>query len=367
MPAKPPPNATPRGRRAPARRSRLLPALGAAVLLLLAAGHTAGWAWLCGQLEAGLSRWAAERRAEGWEVAHGEPRHAGWPLRVAVELPGVVLRQPGLGWRAEQVRLELVGPGLDRLRIAATGAQGLELAGQPVPMAAEGLQAELPIGPDAQGAGGLPREAALRAAMLRLDLPAGPLRLEGLRLDLASRAGAGAGEPLAVLDGLATRVVLPPEMAAAPGIAVLGPVLEALRLDLAVTGPWPGAAGQPATRAARWRDAGGAVELRGLALRWGEAEAKGSAVLALDEALQPAGAGTLRLAGAPAVLRAAQTAGMVGRREAAAAQLLLAMMQRTPPEGGPPQLEVPVVLEQRALSLGGLPLLRLPSWRWPPG
>jgi hypothetical protein len=161
------------------------------------------------------------------------------------------------------------------------------------------------------------------------------------------------------------QVVLPPGLAGQRGLSLLGPSLEGLRLDLALTGPWPGPAGTPALRAARWRDAGGTLELRTLALAWGAATATASATLALDATLQPAGAGTLRLAGAPAVLEAAQAAGLVGRRDAAAAGMLLAMMQRTPPEGGPPRLEVPVVLERRALSLAGLTLLRLPPWRWP--
>ena len=210
-------------------------------------------------------------------------------------------------------------------------------------------------------------DVALRADRLGLYLPAGPVALAALRLDLASGDGLRPGDPLAALHGVAASLTLPPALAALPGLAVLGPRLDRLSLDMAVSGPWPGLAGGPAARAARWRDGGGTLELRGLAFDWGAASASAAATFALDAALQPAGAGTLRLAGGAAVLEAAREAGMIGRREVATAQMLLPMMQRVPPEGGPPRLEVPLVLEQRTLVLAGLTLLRLPGLAWPIG
>ncbi len=346
-------------------RRRRWPLVLALLLGVVVAGHAAGWWFLAGQLEAGVALWASQRRAEGWQVAHGPPMRGGWPLAVTLTLPEVALRRDGAGWQAERVRLHLLGPGFDRLRLEGEGRQALVVNGTPMPMAADQLVAVLPIGPDAQGPGGLPREAALRAERLRLDLPAGPVELGPTRLDLTTRPAPRRDESLALLQGATDRLTLPPAVAAIPGLAVLGPSLQRLSLDLALTGPWPGTAGLPAARAARWRDAGGTLEVRSLALDWGAASASASATLALDEALQPAGAGTVRLAGGTAVLQAAQAAGMLGRREATAAQFMLTMMQRTPPEGGPPRLEVPVVLEGRTLALAGLTLMRLPPWRWP--
>ncbi|MFX4601175.1 hypothetical protein ABTB19_21130, partial [Acinetobacter baumannii] len=85
-----------------------------------------------------------------------------------------------------------------------------------------GLAAELPVGPDALGLAGLPRDAVLQAERLRLDLPgpgleSGLVELGPLRLDLAMGNGAGVGDVLAVLRGTAARLVLPPALAAAPG------------------------------------------------------------------------------------------------------------------------------------------------------
>lgn len=367
MQAKPLPNITdPAGTRPRRRRLPRLAAVAVAVVTL-ATTHAAAWIWLTGELRDGVAAWAALRRAEGWQVGHGPPARGGWPFAVALTVPDVALRRAGTGWQAETVALTLAWPGLDRLRVAPAGRQALELDGTVMPMAAEGLVADLPLGRDALGIAGLPRDAALRAERLSLDLPAGPVALAALRLDLASSDGLRPGDPLAALRGMAASLTLPPALAALPGLAVLGPRLDRLSLDVAVSGPWPGLSGSPSARAARWRDGGGTLELRGLAFGWGAANASATATFALDAVLQPAGAGTLRLAGGAAVLEAAREAGMIGRREVATAQMLLAMMQRVPPEGGPPRLEVPLVLEQRTLVLAGLTLLRLPGLAWPTG
>jgi hypothetical protein len=360
MPAKPSPPATTR----PPRRRRW-PFVALALVLLLGGLHAALWAWATARLEEGAAAWAGLRRAEGWQVAHGPATRGGWPLSARLTLDGVALRRDGIGWQAEHLTLDLSPGSPDRLRLGAGGRQALLAGDQAVPMLAEGMVADLPLGPRGIGIAGLPRDAALRAERLRLDLPAGPLELAALRLDLASGDGAGPGDPLVVLRGSVARVALPPGLAGMPALAALGPGLDRVSLDAALSGPWPGLAGPPALRAARWRDGGGTLELRALEFGWGAARAGMTAALALDGALQPAGEGVLRLAGAGAVLDALREAGLIGRREASGAQLLLAMMQRSPPEGGPPRLDLPVVLERRALSLAGMALGRLPPLSWP--
>jgi hypothetical protein len=119
-----------------------------------------------------------------------------------------------------------------------------------------------------------------------------------------------------------------------------------------------------AARAAAWRDGGGTLELRGLTMRWGPVAAAAAATLALDDALQPAGAGTLRLTGAAEAVDALAEAGLIERRAAGAARALLPLMARRPADGGPPTLDVPVTLERRALALGRIPVTRLPLLDW---
>ena len=137
-------------------------------------------------------------------------------------------------------------------------------------------------------------------------------------------------------------VLLPPGSAPGPGdatgpaVGVLGRAVETARLELELTGPVPPGRG-PAAKAEAWRDGGGTLELRGLELRWGPLAATGAATLTLDEALQPMGAGTLRVAGAGEVLQAAAQAGLLTRQAAATGRGVLRLLsrRRRPPAGRP--------------------------------
>ena len=368
MPAKSLPDSTaprPGNRPAAPRAWRRWATLVLFGLAFAVAAHAAAWAWLATELEAGVAAWVRLRRADGWQIAHASPVRGGWPLAVTLRLTEAAMLRDDMGWRAQAVMLELVPTAPGRLRIAPEGALSVILQGRTMPLTASGLRAELPLGNGAEGLPGLPRDAWISVEGARLELPAGPALIGPLRLELTTGPVTSADASLATLRGQAARLTLPPALLALPGFGVLGPNLDRLGFDLALLGPWPGLSGLPAARAARWRDGGGLLEVRSLAFDWGAASASASATLALDEALQPAGEGMLRLAGAPAVLQAAQEAGLVGRRDALAAQMLLAMMQRTPAEGGPPRLEVPLVLDKRSLSMAGLTLTRVPALTWP--
>jgi uncharacterized protein DUF2125 len=353
------------------RRRRLARVLLGALLplALLAAGHAALWLWGVGRLEEGFAAWAGARRAAGWRVEHdGAPRRGGWPFEAALTLPGFRLLAPGPSgpdWRAEAVTLRLSPAQPDRLGVEAEGRQGLRLGGgAEVPFEADRLRASLPLERRE-----VPRDAVLEAEGLRIDPPAGgpgPIAVRRARLELETRLPAAGAEPAVLLRGAAAEVALPPGAAAA---ALLGPLVQAAALDAALTGPLPPGAFAPGAAAAAeaWRDGGGALEVRSLALRWGPAAGEAVATLALDEALQPAGAGTVRLTGATEVLDAAAAAGLLAPGPAAMARTALRLLERRPAGGGPPELEVPLTLEDRTLVLARFPLLRLPAWGWPGG
>ncbi|MDN3567623.1 DUF2125 domain-containing protein [Paeniroseomonas aquatica] len=346
--------------RASGRRRRLgvRALLGAAlVLLLLAAGHALLWRWMGRQLEEGFAAWAEGRRAQGWQLGHGAPRRGGWPFSATLTLPqfhlagGGATLPGGMDWQAEALELRVSLPLVDRLVVRMPGHHRLRLGALELPFAADRLTAELPIERHV-----LPREATLEGEGLR---GAG---LEAARLWLAveTRITAIEGEPAVTLGGGVTGVVLP----ASPLSAALGRSLQALELDLALSGPVPPGRG-PAARAEAWRDGGGTLALRSLALRWGPVGATSTATLTLDEALQPMGAGTLKLTGAPEALDAAAAAGLLTPRGAAGARTLVRLLGRAPAEGGAPQLEVPLTLEERTLTLARIPVAQLSPWAWP--
>ncbi|GAV35635.1 hypothetical protein ROTAS13_03312 [Roseomonas sp. TAS13] len=107
------------------------------------------------------------------------------------------------------------------------------------------------------------------------------------------------------------------------------------------------------------------LELRDVTLRWGPAAASAAATLALDEALQPMGAGTVRLVGAQEALSMLGAGGVIDARTAETASRMAALLARPGGEGEPPQIELPLTLQDRRLSLARLPVLRLPELVWP--
>jgi len=345
---------------APRRRGfrplRLL--LGLAVLLaLLGAGHAVLWTVVAGRLEEGFQRWAALRRAQGWQVQHEPARRGGWPLSATLTLPQLRLTAPPgsapvpLAWQVETIRLRIVPPHLRVLLVEAEGPQHLLLNGRDFPFEAERLTARVPLPPDAP-----PEAAEIEADQLHLALPAGVVMVAGASAQLQGQGGASAGDAALSLALDLRGITL-------PWALPLGRQVETASLKAALTGPLPDRA-PPARGAAAWRDSGGTLEVRELTLHWGEVAASAAATLALDAALQPVGAGTLRVAGATQAVDALAEARLLAPRAASLARGVLPLLVRPDPAGGPPQLEVPVTLQDRTLMAARIPVVRLPALDW---
>jgi hypothetical protein len=325
---------------------RILPAL-LAILLLLGAGYAGLLWWMSGQLRQAVENWAAQHRAQGWQVEYGPPESGGWPLAAALRLPGLRLGANGLEWRAEALRLSLQPWRPDLLRLEAEGAQQLSLGGPAMPLRGEALRAELRLNGTEP-----PLAGALSGVALRLESPSGPVSLEGLQGSFEA-AGAGTTAFHLRLHGLTL-----------PGSQPLGNRLEEATTQALLHGAL-GAIAPLSRQLATWRNAGGRLEVQGVTLRWGAMAASAAATLALDDALQPSGAGTLRLANPARVLEALTQAGIVPSRTAAMAGQILPMLTRLDSGSGVPVIELPVTLENRSLNAARIPLLRLNPVAWP--
>jgi hypothetical protein len=366
MSAKPPHPAARAASIRPGRRSRPALRLLLGALLLIAgfgAGHALLWQWMANQLEDGFAAWTAVRRSQGWQVAHGPPQRGGWPFTVTLTLPqfrlagGEATLPGGMAWQADRLVLRLQPPRLDRLQLDLAGRHRLRLGDAELPFTADRLHGTLPL---EQGV--LPSELTMEGERLRLGTAADGVELRTLQLALATRITAIEGEPAVTLRGAADDLTLP--AGAGPALTALGRTIASVMLEAAITGPVPPGR-TPAAQAAAWREGGGTLNLRSLALRWGPVAATTTATLTLDEALQPMGAATLRLTGGPEALDAAAAAGLVPARTAATARTFVRLLSRSPPDGGPPQLEVPLTLEDRTLTLARIAVARLPPWHWP--
>lgn len=345
----------------PPRRRRWFPALPLGALALLAVLHGLAWHVATRAMLVGFSDWTAQRRAEGWTVGHDLPARGGWPLRAELAVPRLTLEAPpgpgteAVGLDAARLVFRIAPPRLDRLVVAAEGPQRLRLGAVTLPFAAARLEALVPL-----EAGAAPRVVEVQAEDLRAGFSGGEASLRHARLVLAP--GLLGSEPALLIDLVAEGLRPPPE-AAAPAIAAFGPEIASAAFGGALTGPPP--APPSALRARAWRDAGGVLDLQAVSLRWGPLGVEGRIRLALDHALQPAGAGVLRLEGAPAAIAAMQAAGIVQPATARAAQGMAAMLSRVPPDGGPPRLEAPVAIGDGRLAVARLPLFAIAPLAWP--
>lgn len=114
----------------------------------------------------------------------------------------------------------------------------------------------------------------------------------------------------------------------------------------------------------RWRDGGGTLELADFTLVWGPLRIAGDGTMALDDALQPVGAFTAQITGLDRLINLLERSGQMRPQQAAIARIGLAVLTRAPSNGGPPEARVPVSIQNRQLSIGPIPLLRLPVITW---
>ena len=380
-------------------RRRLLALLVITPATLVAADSVV-WLIAARQVEAAFRGWVTARRSEGWQVQAGPERLGGWPLSAAVTVAGFAISggqtlvPGGLAWRSVRLLLsvDLFTP--RKLHVRAEGEQRFRIAGSPeIALAASRIEAMLPL-----FAGSGPKESmAISASDPRL----GPAGLDpdliragtlGIELSLA-RSAIGAGPPVGRTGppvgqtgapvgqtGNATRakavtgtraelqlqVHATSVRIARAGLAALGREIALVSLAAVMTGPMPSGPAWTVGLSA-WRDGGGVLTVRDFSLIWGPLAVGAAGRLVLDRAMQPAGEGTARILGYTAALDALVAHGSIGPGAATAAKAVLMLLARpSAAAGAPPEVDVPLRLEDRTLSVGSIPLLQVPALSWPP-
>jgi len=343
------------------RRRRKLWLTLLAVPLVLLAADTVYWRIVASHLEQGFANWVAVQKAHGWTEQNGTTSVGGWPFAATLVIPALSLVHEGpdmpgqVVWSAERVKLRIALARPTMLEIAPEGQQQVRLAGNPaVPYTAGRLRLLLPL--QAQD---WPDFAQLTAANLRAETPAGVASVRGLQLQLAFHPAARSGEPAVIASLHAGDVGLPPRV-----VRPLGPNIARVEAEATLNGPLP-AAGTQADQATSWRDSGGSLEIQHLVLTWGPLDLSASATLALDDQLQPMGAGTARIVGYAETLDTLAAHSMISRSAATAAKAVLSLLANAPDDGSRPDVEVPLTLQYRTLSMRQVPLLRLPELDWP--
>ena len=369
-------------RRGSIPRRRVAIALLLAVLLL--ATDTLAWLQMQRLLDHRLRLLVQDAARSGWQFEAASEHRGGWPLRAelvldAPRLQGGGGRQGGdIVWSGERITASVSPLHPGALSIAATGTQTLSAADATRPGSTlgnsvrfwGGLRLRLP----ADAANGTGR-AGFDAAALHVAFPgAGPddvVTIAGLRGTVRWTRQARA----LTLD--LRGVALPRRR----GVAA-GPMIPAAALELSLIGPLAGGVDS-------WRAGGGRVLLRQAAATWSDGGIEASGQAMLDGNLRPDGSFIVQITGANAMLDRLAQSGWIEPSAASAVRAVLGLIAaaRGDPQaatggnpqaatGGDPQaaargdpqaagsrrpLELPLTLRGGLLSLGQIPLLRVPS------
>lgn len=345
----------------PMRRKLIIAALS--LLLLSVGGWLAYWQILTNDLDAGLRAWIAEQRALGWTVSVGSINRGGWSLAARLTAHDInitgepALLAGGVAWQASAVelRISLLDPW--RLTILPLGLQVIRLPnGTAVSLVAEALAVDI----TAASPNGVVIDfdaTDLRAETQ--DDSAHTASIERLEAQITWLPAAVAGERAATFTLLCKGIRLP------VGIRwPLGPQVEIVAAEGGITGPLPVVV-RPLAAAAAWRDGGGALEIALQSLVWGPLNVTGSATLALDEELQPMGAGNAHVIGFQGTFDALGSNGVLTLSAVRAAKALLSLMAGVPGGREHQSVDVPLTLQFRTLSMRQIPLLLLPEVDWP--
>jgi hypothetical protein len=345
---------------------RRRPLLVAPLLLaILIAAYIGYWFVLARIVIADLADWTAFQRAQGYVVSYGEPaRASGFPLAVQVELHQPAVTAPGGRWRWQgpDTRLEVRPWAPFDLLFAAPGHHRIDVAGdEPKQLTVDAPSVELEVDLRTDGLARGLRLAVQRAV-------AAGSRLAETRIAAASAVAQFPATPAtdprhSSLDLAleASGVDLPANVE-----APLGQRLDRLHVEAQVMGPIP--PGPPHATIPAWRDAGGDVEIRKGDLAWGPLALAAEGTLALDKALQPEAAGTLHIAGLNEVLDKLSAAGLVEERSAQLAKMMFGAFAKPPAGGGPPEVQLPLTVQDGHLYTGPIKLARLHpiDWSWLP-
>jgi hypothetical protein len=340
------------------RRLWRFPAILILLLILLAAGWTGVWYVAAGRVSANLLAWERQQRAQGWTITHGQPRRTGWPMAAGVRLPGIRVSggaqsmPGGLVWQAEGLTLAVDIRHLGKLYWGVIGRQSLAVAqGPAIPFQATTFAGQVALSPG-DGARLLQLHAAgLIAAIRAADGTPQPLSVGTLDAAVSGDGAADAAGNALIVAARMTGVGLPPHL-----LPVLGRSLESLSFDAAMSGPVP-ATPDPRAGATAWRNAGGSLALRALHLADGPLTLSGQGRFQLDAFLRPEGTVALHLAGLHDKVERLVAQGTLTRPEATAILAMLGLMMRP---AGADALDAPVSLRDGLISLGAIPLLRLP-------
>lgn len=339
-------------------------------LLVIAAVWTAGWFWLAQKVEADIAAFAVHGGADPIALDWDSVSVSGFPIRLNARLenPRGVWSEGDrqVIWTGADAVIGFFSEGAGTVSFQAPGAHSFDArAGTSIDTQSDELRGQVDFGGDGRmrGLRGLATGVAVRVNDV------GSAAVRSIAFDWSHADGTPTPDSVHPDEIGQTVAFILSEIdisnsSVDPNVSgVLGNRIARFAGDLSLRGTIEPDAINPATLA-RWRDAGGTLELENADIAWGPLRLTGEGTLALDHALQPIGAFTARIAGLDRLIDVLEKTGEMGRQQAAIARIALAVLTRAPTNGGPPEARVPVAIQDSVVSIGPVRLLKLSPIAW---
>ena len=320
-------------------RNRLIRTV-AGGLLLLTAAWTGWWFYVVHAAIGGFRDWAADRRAEGWDIGFARIESGGYPLTVRLTVHHGGISAPGRLWSvaSDALAISLRPWRFDRYRLESRAA---------VEFTSGALRGSRETPLTAQRLSGYYRRDDRHRLVLKAAQVTGPSGFA------AERIGISIARPIeAPQDTRAPILTLRAEVVGAALPGLLPPPLAsrfgAATLDATVSGPEPPGEGSMLTRLEAWRQGGGKIDVSELAMIWEELTLRGDGTVTVDEAMRPLAAFTIRVSGLEAAARRAEAAGLIDGSTRRSIELGGGLLSG----GGDGRVRFPVAIQDGVFYLG---------------
>ena len=316
-----------------------------AIVILAALGWSGFWWFNATTRERALTDWLEDRRADGWQAEAAGIRVTGFPNRVDVLIDDLHLADPDAGWswHAEAFQILSLAWQPQQFIVALPGEQVVATPYETVTSTSDLLRGSVAFRPNP-----------------RLELDHSTFEIEGMALasDLGWSAEIGkailatrqAGEPFAHDVAFNAESLVLPEGLTGPAGDVLPDTIGPIALDttLAFDRPWD----RTTVEGDNPRLDG--VEVRTLALEWGELDLSGSGDLVADVDGLAEGRLDLRARNWRMMLDVAEQSGALGPTIASAVRAGLGLLAGF--GGDAETLSVPLDFADGRTRLGPIPL-----------
>lgn len=326
-----------------------------ALVLVMVVGYALWWQKVGKNAIRAIDAQVAEQRRAGAVIDYQGPYLAGFPLRVAVLMRAVHAHDPqGRDLTAQEVEASAPVWSLpDVLLTIHQPVLGVTIRAGTLTLEAQEARAKATLDPTQHNAASHAEMGLMRP---RLTVNGLPITAKTLQITVDRPL-----PPPADHLGTGLALTLNAGDITVPEVKGLGSAISHLGLSARLMGPVP--ATLDAAAVGPWSREGGTLEVDRLNLRWGGMDLTANATVTLDNALQPLMAGTADVTGYDALIDSLVSDGRMRSDDANIAKMALSLMAQ-PGVGGQMTMKVPVSVENHLLTLGPLPVGRLPEIEW---